>query len=879
HPDNWPYRDERGYYHTNFKLDSKGEYLALIAPDLQVAHDYGSPTGDADDGSFPALRADLSYGLHGDLEQFFAEPSPGQTNSAGFAEISDEPIFSHPAGTFTDYLLLELSSPNPAAEIRYTINGDAPGTSSTRYTGPIPLFGTREIVARAYEPGKAPSPAVSRTYVALDTDVLNFSSNLPIILVDTNRRSVGSGSFTKVHSAFIEPDPGDRAHIVDVPAFSGRGALKVRGSSTGGISKHQYAFEIWDENNQDRDVSLLGMPAESDWILYAPSQFDRALISNAFVFELSNQVGRYAVRTRFCEVYLNTNDDRISAGDYMGLYILMEKIKRGPQRVDIEQLQPWDDTEPAVSGGYMLKIDRRDPGDSGFRTARGNPTYGDGTLCYVDPKEDDITPAQSAWIRAHLDEFEDALYGPNAADPQTGYAKYIDVDSWVDHNLLNMLAMNVDALRLSTFFYKTRNGKLEMGPLWDFDRALDSTDGRDNNAQSWHGTGDGTDYHNYVWWNELFDDVNFWQKYIDRWYQLRRGAFSTQSIDATIDAMADEIREAEVRNTQRWTSYGPRFGGFQGEIDHLKDWLQTRCTWVDNQFAAPPQVSPDGVSAPSPGVVTLTNPNGRGTIYYTLDGSDPRVPVFAGAVLDSATIVPAGAPKRVLVPTAPVSNAWRGGTAFDDSAWLAGTGGVGYERSTGYEQFFDIDVQDQMYGRATSCLLRIPFALADDPAELNYMVLRIRYDDGFVAYLNGAEIARALFTGTPTWNAAASGSHSDIEAIRFEDFDVSAHAGLLQQGDNILAIHSLNTSSTSSDLLCDAELVAGQGSAPSGNGLSETALEYTGPITLGISTQIKARVFVGSNPYSPWSGLADPVVAVGPVAEDLRISEIMYHPA
>jgi hypothetical protein len=110
-------------------------------------------------------------------------------------------------------------------------------------------------------------------------------------------------------------------------------------------------------------------------------------------------------------MYLNANDDTVSAGDYVGLYIFMEKIKRGEERVNVEKLEPWDSTEPKVTGGYMLKIDRPDPGDSGFRTARGNPTYGDGTFCYVDPKQVEITAAQSAWIRGYLDAFE-TLYGP-----------------------------------------------------------------------------------------------------------------------------------------------------------------------------------------------------------------------------------------------------------------------------------------------------------------------------------------------------------------------------------------------------------------------------------------------------------------------------------
>ena len=303
---------------------------------------------------------------------------------------------------------------------------------------------------------------MSRTYVALANDVLGFSSNLPIVIVDTGARTSAPRSGRSIpHSSTGAPTAGRGS--IDQADYAGRGGMKRRGRSTMGSPKGSYGFEIWDENSLDRDVSIFGLPAESDWVLYAPYEYDRAIINNAFMHGLSNQIGRYSVRTRFVEMYLNTNDDTISASDYVGLYILMEKIKRGEDRVNIEELEPWDSTEPKITGGYMLKIDRPDSGDHGFRTARGNPTYGDGTLCYVDPKESEITTAQSAWIRGYLDDFETALYGPSFADPQNGYAKYIDVASFIDHNLLNMLAMNVDALRLSTHLHKSpgrqaRNG-------------------------------------------------------------------------------------------------------------------------------------------------------------------------------------------------------------------------------------------------------------------------------------------------------------------------------------------------------------------------------------------------------------------------------------
>ncbi|MCX5645177.1 MAG: CotH kinase family protein [Phycisphaerae bacterium] len=882
HPENWPYRDQKGYYHTNFTLNGDGEYLALVAPDLHVAHEYGSRTNLADRPGFPVQRADLSYGLYGDQQQYFTPPTPGKTNSPGYPSISGEPVFSHEAGTYTGYFLLELSSLNSAAEIHWTTDGQVPTLASAKYAGFIPIVGTKEVLARAYEPGKAPSAVVSRTYIALTPDVLGFSSNLPIVIIDTNHQNL-STNLTRVSSVFIDTGAQGRAKITDAPDFAGRGGIKKRGRSTGSQAKPQYGFEVWDENNRDRDAAILGLPADSDWVLYAPYTYDRALINNAFIYGLSNEIGRYAVRTRFVEVYVNSNDDTVSASDYVGLYIFMEKIKRGPDRVNVEKLEPWDSTEPRISGGYMLKIDQVDPGDHGFHTARGNPTYGDGTMCYVDPKETEITTAQSAWIRGYLDAFENALYGPNFADPETGYAKYIDVDCFIDHNLLNMLAMNVDALRLSTYLYKPRSGKLGMGPVWDFDRALDSADGRDDNAKSWRGTGDASDYLKYIWWDHLFQDANFWQKYIDRWYALRQGAFSTASLDASIDAMANEIREAQVRNQQKWPSQGPRSGTgingtFQGEIDHLKQWLQTRCTWVDSQFVAPPRIVPDGGHVQASSVVSLVSSYPSGVLYYTLDGSDPRPSSVVRTVQESTTLVPENAPKLVLVPTGPVDDGWRGGRSIDDSTWITGAGGVGFERGTGYEQFFSIDVGNPMYGKSTSCYIRIPFTVSGDPTAFNTMTLRMRYDDGFVAYVNGIEIARALFTGALTWSSAANANHDDSAAIVFEEFDASAMLPFLRKGQNILALQGMNSSATSSDLLFSVELVAGRSTSAIDTGTAGAIHQYSGPIPISATTQLKARVLVPANTYSPWSGLAEAVFAVGPVAQSLRISEIMYHP-
>jgi hypothetical protein len=314
-------------------------------------------------------------------------------------------------------------------------------------------------------------------------------------------------------------------------------------------------------------------------------------------------------------------------------------------------------------------------------------------------------------------------------------------------------------------------------------------------------------------------------------------------------------------------------------MDHLKQWLQTRCTWVDGQFVAPPQIVPAGDHVEAGTTVTLVNPRSSGVLYYTLDGSDPRPPWAPPGLIETVTLVPENAAKRVLVPTGPVDNAWRTDLGFDDSAWISGAGGVGYDRDPTYKAYFSIDVGHQMDGGNPSCYIRIPFAVSGDPKTFNAMTLRVRYDDGFVAYLNGVEIGRALFLGEPAWNSRAYSNHDDFEAVIFQEANLSAHAGLLKQGQNLLAIQAMNSSTTSSDFLLSVELVAGRTTSPTDNGMSEAVHTYTGPITITESTQIKARVLVGSNPYSPWSGLAEAIFDVGPAPQSVRINEIMYHPA
>jgi hypothetical protein len=313
----------------------------------------------------------------------------------------------------------------------------------------------------------------------------------------------------------------------------------------------------------------------------------------------------------------------------------------------------------------------------------------------------------------------------------------------------------------------------------------------------------------------------------------------------------------------------------------MKDWLENRLAWMDSTIStdygsAPPTINLNGAAANQGGhadigdSVSISETSG-GTIWYNLDGSDPYQPV---ASQGTATILVAeNADKKVHVPTGPLSNNWISAATLNDRTWIQCTGnpgGIGYERSTGYENLISLDLEGQMYSNNATCYIRIPFTFNGSPDDFSSMTLKVRYDDAFIAYLNGTEVERQNFTGTPTWNSRATTSRSDNLAKNFQNFKITEHIVDLKVGDNILAIHGLNQSTTSSDMLISAELIIAE-AVPINN---IDAIEYTGPITLTGSTRIKARVLHGNT----FSALNEAVFAVGPVANNLRITEIMYHP-
>ncbi len=413
-------------------------------------------------------------------------------------------------------------------------------------------------------------------------------SNLPIVVIDTDGQEILDDPRIVVHMGIIDND--SAINNIDDPfnGYDGLISIEIRGSSSQMFPKKQYALETQDIDGENLNVSILGMPEENDWILHAPYS-DKSLLRNFLAYELARDMGRYASRTRFCELVIN--------GDYKGLYIFMEKIKRDNNRVDISKLNPDETTGDDLTGGYIVKVDKWDgENNDGWWSASPLPEY-DGTWYqYHYPKPDDIVDEQKDYIKNYITDFELLLASEAYNDPDAGYYDQVNLESFIDVSLMSEISKNVDAYRLSAYMYKDKDsedGRLTMGPIWDYNLAFGNADYYDG----WDPAGwqldvelGGDPFKIPFWWYRIWDDETFRDAFNQRWQELRQTVFSEEYIMNIIDSTIAVIDEAQVRNFQRWPILDEYVwpnayvgGSYENEIDYLTDWITDRLEWIDEQ--------------------------------------------------------------------------------------------------------------------------------------------------------------------------------------------------------------------------------------------------------------------------------------------------------
>ncbi len=584
--------------HTNFSLSAGGEIVVLTAPN-------GT---EVDRIPAVAMYTGISYGHTATGWAFFAQPTPAAANTTtAFPRIVAPPVFSQQGGMYLTSVTLTLTAESGAV-IHYTTDGTLPrpGVSQV-YTSPITFSSTQRIRARATRGADLQSDVVTHTYARVSSTIPTWSSDLPIVVLLQHNLPITTGDKTAASMILIDREADGRAKLAGPTTLHTRVDADIRGSSSQSYPQKMYGVELRDEWNGNREEALLGMPADHNWILYAPYG-EKSLMRNVMAYSLAAGFGRWAPRTRFVEVFLHSGTGSVSQSHYVGVYVLVERIRVRDHRVAIDELNRLETSEPDISGGYIIAKDRLNAGESGF-TTNSRPGGIPGTrLRFVDPDEFELDVSQRNYIRNYMTNFESALYGTTFANPDVGYAAYIDTDSFIDHFLITELMKEIDGFRLSMFMHKNKDEKLMMGPVWDFNISA----GNANYLNGWIPTGW---YHTQLpstntgdctlgcepkdWYVRMMQDPEYMRKLRYRWWELRASMFSNENISGMITANATQLNEAQARHYAKWPILGqyvwPNQPGYwmlttyQAEVDWMRNWLLTRLNWIDSQMGTAPE--------------------------------------------------------------------------------------------------------------------------------------------------------------------------------------------------------------------------------------------------------------------------------------------------
>lgn len=443
-------------------------------------------------------------------------------------------------------------------------------------------------------------------YMPDNRNVRLTSTNLPIVWIEVDGNHIDRDERITARMKIIHNGDGSLnwadtvAHPGQHIDYEGYVAIRYRGSSSFyGSDKKPYSFRPLtaplEEGGEKKKVNILGMGKDNNWALLAPYA-DKSMIRDMLAFELARPWMEFTPDGRYCEMFLD--------GTYYGVYILTEVVSKGKHRLDLPD--PGDSGD-AITGGYIMEVNR--PDDEVTYISRYHPVSSTGirflnkviNFQYKSPDYEELTQDQVDYIQGRIDQMESALwnYRPTGS---ANYREYLDMENFIDYQLAQELGHNVDAYRLSGKFFKRQDSadaRFKM-VLWDMNLAYGNSDYYDGwrtdtwiykNNNNLNNAGD--EQLVPFWWYKLNTDPEYTAALKSRWAQYRRNNLRDDRIMATVDSLVNVLtfNGAERRNSQAWPRWGeyvwPNYyvaDDFADEVSYLKQWLNDRIAWMDEQL-------------------------------------------------------------------------------------------------------------------------------------------------------------------------------------------------------------------------------------------------------------------------------------------------------
>lgn len=905
--------------HTDFALNKSGGYLALTRLDgmggIEIVHDF-NPFGAQPEGASFGLVGGASPAPSG----YFTEPTPGAANASSVLQgfVSDT-SFSVDRGIYEAAFSTTIATDTAGATLIYTLDGTPPSLVNGTQVGAtdpetppsvtLPISATTTLRAMAVKTDFGPTDIDTHSYIFPATALAQSNANVPthadwghagpdyemdpeivahtdpevapvaddfkraptVSLVMNWDEMFGSGgiypSGKNVEKAtsieYINP-AADTAAPNATKGFQNDGTVQIVGSSsTVRWSSDKLSmrikfspdlrYEVFGETRADRfDTLVLDSRNNNVWH-YGPNKIQRdrgQYTRDQFPADLQNLMGGLAPEGKHVLLYIN--------GVFWGISELHER--------------PDDNFASEYLGG-------------------DNDDYD-----VIKHKPSTVVNGSSANYNAMLDLSRQDM---SVQSNYQAVEAVLHIENFIAYMIANYYVGNTDWAYHN--WYASYNRTSPDGRWhyhsWDPEHCMESTT---QNVTGKDDSGGPTEV-----FNNLIANPEFEMLFTDRVHEHfhNAGVLTPTNAAAAYMRRANDVdfltrlesarwgdnREPNPYTRRDWLANRDAMLGTVTSSLNFRDYFPRRTDIVLNQFISqgwypntdPPDFATHGGQVPSGFSLGMTSPDG-GTIYYTLDGSDPRPPAPGSPVVDHV-LVAEGAGKRGMQPTDNTAQATWFTESFSDASWATGTLGAGYDNGK-YNHLidpaFDISGTKSIFEFET-IYLRWEFDVSA-PSELSSLTLGVRFDDGYVAYLNGVEIARVNNDGpigTPlAYNAQATSDQLDEAAAQqFEANDVSAHLGLLKGGSNLLAIHGLNSTRGSSDMLIDAILTATAGTGDAG--ISPSAMPYASPVPLSTTGEVRARVLSDDGEWSP---LTEALFVVGTAPADsgnIVISETHYRPA
>lgn len=924
-------RDSNSELHTNFKLSGTGEYLGLVSNSGAAVTEF-APT-------FPVQQTDFSFGYYEGSYIEFSDPTPGESNILSSGFVVSKPEFSIDHGFYFSPISVEISSTFEGCEIYYTIDGSIPSqVNGELYSSALYVDTTTIIRAIAVSTGAGSSSVATHTYL-FPSDIIHQSNNpdgypaewgpysgisgnaiadyemdpeliadpdfaasvkngfleLPVISLATDKNhffshntdSITGGIYIYIGSPVGDPigrgwerpvsmeffgnnvEPfqincGVRLHggHSRLPEKSPKHSFRIVFKSEYGPTKLKYPF-FGEEGVTEYNNLVLRAGFGNSWVHHSHEERNRSQYQrDAWTKDTQKDMGHLASNTTYAHLFIN--------GIYWGIYAPSERLD--------------SDFAAQHLGG--------DPEDYDVMKDYGEVADGLGDAW------DELVSIANSGLQGN--ENYQRIQGNNLdGSPEPSTEPLVDVVNLADYMLINFYGGNTDWDHHNWAAVRNRV-KADKGfqfICWDAEHMIKTlnTNVLDENN------------HNRPSniFTQLMQNNDYKRLFADRVQRhcYNNGVLTPEANQARWNKRRQQIEGAIDCESARWGDYrrdvhpyqtsGPfelytKEGNWLPQQEFMaNDYFPNRTDVLISQLRSKgyfPNIDAPGFNINGQAISSNIISTGdelsmlaeEGTIYFTMDGSDPVIwPETSD--LSEIQLVGEDADKKVTVPKLDIGSSWYTNIGFDDSGWQScsgSPGGVGYEKGSGYEDFISLDVGNDMHNDGTnpntSCYIRIPFQITESQQNtLKTLLLEVKYDDGFVAYLNGNEVARVNYTGMPQWNSSASSGH---EGNTFETFNISPFINNLNAGENFLAIQGMNTSITSTDFIINATISGSDQVLETS--LSDSAFLYDGAFALDQSEHIVARTFLNGE----WSAASNKYFIVPEDYYDLKFTEIHYNP-